>query len=98
MGEDLGVSPLTLAEMLVGPVRAGRLRVAEQMLHDIEVTELPCPPDAAPRLAQLRVDYSLRLPDCCVLPAAEEASALVATFDAQLNAAATNRNIGIYNA
>ena len=45
-------------------------------------------PDAPARLAALRAGTRLRLPDCCVLLAAQTAGAQVASFDERLTAAA----------
>ncbi len=45
------------------------------------------------RLATLRVSTGLRLPDCCVLDAAQTNAARLATFDAALGKAA--RRLGI---
>lgn len=90
-----GVSQITLAESLVSPTRLGRLRAAEQMLRDVGITEVPFPTDAAPRLAQLRVECGLRLPDCCVLLAAESTRGSVATFDARLARAAVSLSLPV---
>jgi len=86
--DDLAVNPLTLAEVLVVPVRDGRLDDVLALLRDLEVAELPCPPDAATRLAHLRVTTGLKMPDCCVLLTAAEAAANVASFDDRLTNAA----------
>lgn len=94
--QELGVSPLTLAEILVSPTRAGRLNSTERLLRDLGLTEVPLPQDAARRLARLRVECGLKLPDCCVLLAAEQLSAAVATFDAALMQAAQKREIPVY--
>jgi predicted nucleic acid-binding protein len=81
----LGCSPITLAEVLVGPARAGRLDDARAAVTTLGVTEIPLPADAAARLAALRAQTSLKLPDCCVLLAAQAASAArVLTFDDRL--------------
>ena len=95
MDENLGINPVTLAEVLVGPTRAGRLDDALAVLRDLEVESLPFPSDAAVRLARLRASTTLKLPDCCVLLAAEDAGAQVASFDARLIAAATSRGLSV---
>jgi len=82
--EEFGASSITLAEVLVGPARQGRLAEARVALHALEVRELPLPGDAAERLAVLRAAVGLRLPDCCVLLAAQEAGGTVLTFDERL--------------
>ncbi len=93
--DDLGMNPLTLAEVLVAPVREGLLRQAQEALRDLEVNELPFPSDTAVRLAELRATTGLRMPDCCVVLAAEDAGATVASFDRQLIQAAKARNMAV---
>lgn len=95
-GHELGVSPLTLAEVLVNPTRAGRLDEAERLLRNVGLTEVPLPHDAGRRLALLRVQSGLKLPDCCVLLAAEQTSAAIATFNDALTRAARDREIPLY--
>ena len=92
-GDDsLAASPLTLAEVLVGPARVGLLDRATAALRQLEVTSVSLAQDAHLRLAALRAITNLKLPDCCVLLAAEQAHAAVATFDVRL--AATARELG----
>lgn len=93
--DDLGINPLTLAEVLVVPARDGRLEPAQSALRDLEVEELPFPPDTAVRLAQLRASTGLRMPDCCVLLAADHAVATVASFDDRLVKSATDLNLPV---
>jgi predicted nucleic acid-binding protein len=87
-GETLGASTITLAETLVSPARAGRLVDVEAALQRLGVGELALGEDAPGRLAKLRAEIGLKLPDCCVLLAAEEHSGVVASFDSSLIAAA----------
>lgn len=94
--EDLGASTLTLAEVLVAPARAGRLDAAEAALRDLGVDVVALPGDAAPRLARLRADTGLRLPDCCVLLAARQSGAALATFDDRQAAAARDLGIAVH--
>ncbi|MBA3991618.1 MAG: type II toxin-antitoxin system VapC family toxin [Actinomycetota bacterium] len=93
---DLGVNPLTLAEVLVVPARDGRLEPTQAALRDLEVDELPFPSDTAARLARLRATTGLKMPDCCVLLAAEDAAASLATFDNRLVQTAAARNLPIF--
>lgn len=86
--EQLAASPLTLAEVLVGPARAGRMAQAQAALRDLGVTSIPLDEAAPSELASLRSDTRLRLPDCSVLLAAASVQATVATFDQRLAAAA----------
>jgi len=82
--DEFAANPLTLAEVLVGPARTGRLDAARSVLRDLQVDELPFPADTAIRLARLRADTGLRMPDCCVLLAAQQAAGRIAAFDEQL--------------
>jgi predicted nucleic acid-binding protein len=86
--EPLGASPITLAETLVSPARADRLADAQTALRQLGVDELTLGENAPGRLAQLRTDTGLKLPDCCVLLAAQDHDARVASFDTDLLKAA----------
>jgi predicted nucleic acid-binding protein len=86
--DELAVSTLTLAEVLVGAARGGRMADALAALGDLEVAERMFPADAAMKLAVLRASTGLRMPDCCVLLSAQEDRARVASFDARLIASA----------
>ena len=93
--ERLAASPLTLAEVLVGPARSGRRDAAQVAVETLGVDLIPLSPDAPQRLAALRAETRLRLPDCCVLLAAISAKAAVATFDERLAAAATELGLTV---
>ena len=97
---DLGVDPLTLAEVLVAPARNDLIEAAKAALRNLEVAELPFP--SAVRLARLRSTTGLRMPDCCVLLAAEDAAATAATaatiasFDDRLVHTAEARKVSVF--
>ena len=95
IGDDLGANSLTLAEVLVVPAQGGHLDLVQAVLHDLEVAELPFPADTAVKLAQLRADTGLKMPDCCVLLAAEDSGARVACFDDRLARAAEERDLEV---
>ncbi len=83
---------ITLAEALVAPARAGRLEETESLLRELEVEPIGLSPDSVPRLAALRAETGLRMPDCCVLLAAALAGAdAILTFDEHLARAAGAR-------
>jgi predicted nucleic acid-binding protein len=82
--EPLGAGTITLAETLVGPTRAGRLDDAVVALDRLGVAELPLGNEAPARLARLRAEVGCKLPDCCVLLAAQEHGGTVASFDSAL--------------
>jgi predicted nucleic acid-binding protein len=89
----LSASRVTLAEVLVGPARAGKLELAMAALAQLGVLGLGLDPDAPARLAGLRAATGLKLPDCCVLLAAEQVNASIATFDERL--AGASRRLGM---
>ncbi|HET9731991.1 MAG TPA: type II toxin-antitoxin system VapC family toxin [Acidimicrobiales bacterium] len=91
--DDFGANPLTLAEVLVVPARDDRLDEARLALREVEVEELPFPGDTAVKLALLRSETGLKMPDCCVLLAAEQVGGRLASFDDGLRKAAVNRNV-----
>jgi predicted nucleic acid-binding protein len=82
--EPLGASTITLAETLVGPTRAGRLEDVIAALDRLGVAELPLGGEASARLARLRAEVGCKLPDCCVLLAAQEHGGTIASFDSAL--------------
>lgn len=92
-GEPLGASPITLAETLVSPARAGRLGDAEAALQRLGVQELPLKRGAPGQLAEMRAEVGLKMPDCCVLLAAQDHEGIVASFDSDLLSAA--RKLGL---
>lgn len=96
--EQLAASPLTLAEVLVGPAHLNRIDRVEAVLRDLELTTVALSEDAPARLASLRASTRLRLPDCGVLLAAESTGACIATFDDRLAAAATTLGLDVRTA
>lgn len=87
--DELAASTSTLAEVLVGAARAGRLDEQLAAIAALQITELTVEPGAAAALARLRADTGLRMPDCCVLHAALNSHAqALATRDTRLAKAA----------
>lgn len=81
----LGASSITIAEVLVRPARNGKLDVVRSAIQELQVEEIPIPEGAAARLAILRAETGLKLPDCCVVLAAQDVYAsVVLTLDDQL--------------
>jgi predicted nucleic acid-binding protein len=91
----LAVSPITHAEVLVGPTRAGTLATTQQALAALRVSEVALPDDGAPRLAALRADTRLKLPDCCVILAAQQSGGALLTFDRRLTAVARELDVAV---
>ena len=92
----LGASPISLAETLVAPARTGQVNAARDALERIGIAVLELSDDAPLRLARLRADTGRKLPDCCVLLAAQDHEGVVASFDADLLKAA--RALGLETA
>jgi predicted nucleic acid-binding protein len=93
--EEFVIHPLTLAEVLVGGVRAGR---GEEMLTDLErigIHVADRPLGEPLRLANLRVTSGLKLPDCCVLDTALHTGRVLATFDEALALAARQHHVTV---
>jgi hypothetical protein len=84
-----------LAEVLVGPTRAGKLELATAALAQLGIDGVGLNPDAPARLAGLRASTLLKMPDCHVLLAAEQVNGQVATFHGLLAAAARALGLGV---
>lgn len=93
--DELVVNSLTLAEIFVAPVRDGHLEAVVAALAALDVHELSFPDETAVRLARLRAETGLKMPDCCILLAAEAQGASIATFDGRLAKLAEKRGISV---
>lgn len=96
--EDLSMHPMTVAESLVGQTRIGMLDDALRDMDRLEIEQHVPAHDEPQRLAALRVQTALKLPDCCVLAAAIELGATLATFDARLASVARDRGLEVVGA
>jgi predicted nucleic acid-binding protein len=93
-----GASPVTLAEVLGAPTRVGRLELTAAGLRKLKIQRVPLSETSPELLARLRVETNLKLPDCCVIHAAEQVGAgTVATFDDRLAMAARQRGLTVAN-
>ena len=90
---DAGV--ITMAECRVGPVRAGQLDAFEDFVGALGIKIIPLLAGADADLANLRAETGLKLPDCCVLAAAAETGARLATFDIRLEMCARAMDIEV---
>lgn len=85
--------PVTLAEVLTGPVRHGLEARVSRAIAELGV-EISRPDDDEPsRVAQLRVATALKLPDCYVLALAEQSGSMLASFDDRLRWLARQRGV-----
>ena len=94
-GERLLIHSLNLAEVLVGGVRAGRGQEMLSDLHAIGIRVADHTEGEHLRLAQLRVECGLTLPDCCALDTALATESALATFDDTLARAARTRHVTV---
>ena len=94
-GTPFGASTISLAETLVGPARSGKSRLARDALDRLAVAELAFGGDASARLASLRAETGLKLPDCCVLLAARDHDGAVASFDMDLTRRAQELGLAV---
>lgn len=70
-GLQLVISPVTLAEVLVGPLQAGQEALAQRYQRALAAFELvPIGAEVAAQAARLRVRYRLKLPDAFQLACA----------------------------
>jgi predicted nucleic acid-binding protein len=94
-GTSLAVNTVTLAECLVLPTRQDRVAMTVEKLVALGVVEVAFPAGAAERMAQLRVDTGLKLPDCIVLLTALDQRGALATFDDRLRRAALDEGVPV---
>jgi len=93
-GQPFAASVITMAEVLVAPARAGVLERTWSLLERMRVTSVGLADESIIELARLRARTNLKLPDCCVLHAAQRVGAeRVLTFDART--AASARELGL---
>jgi predicted nucleic acid-binding protein len=89
------VHTITMAEVLVGGVRAGHGASMRDDLHAAGIVVAPYDDGEPLRLAEMRVGSGLKLPDCCVLGTAIHHQASLATFDEALAAAAHKWGVAV---
>lgn len=81
-----GTSALHLAETLLRPVSVAKADDGmDALIQHLGIDTVPILGTDAYRLAELRAHTGLKMPDCCVLLAAERSAATaIATFDVRL--------------
>ncbi|MCE7480716.1 MULTISPECIES: type II toxin-antitoxin system VapC family toxin [Microbacterium] len=96
--EELAMHQISIAESLVGPAKRNVIDVAERAIGTLGVERLQAPIDEPRRLALLRAETGLKMPDCCVLAGAESNGATLATFDRRLADVARERGVEVVGA
>lgn len=89
------VHTVTMAEVLVGGVRVGRGVSMWDDLRAAGIDVAQSDADEPLRLAELRANTGLKLPDCCVLDVALHHHATLATFDVALASVARHRGVTV---
>lgn len=90
---EFAASVVSLAEVLVGPTRGGTLDRAREVIGGLEIQPIGIDESTPETLAALRATTGLKMPDCCVLLAAQRVYGSVASFDDRLTRAA--RTVGL---
>jgi len=94
-GEELYLSVLTHAEILVTPARDKKLKSFNANLESGGFEVIGITPDFALELAKCRAETSLKMPDACVLALAKSLGAALTTADQKLAAAARKAKVGV---
>ena len=93
----LAASAVTITEVLTAPARREQLPRAVAALRRLGVRGIPLETHSSESLALLLATTKLKLPDCCVIAAAEQEQATaIATFDDQLVRVARDRGITVH--
>lgn len=87
------LSQITHAETLVHAARQHREEDLYRAIEELGFRVLSHPQDTGVRLAQIRAETGLKLPDCYVILTADQSGSRIATFDDRLAEAA--RRLGI---
>jgi len=85
--------PVTVAESLVVAVRDGRGDEVDARIRELGVDVVAIGRESPMRLATLRVETGLRMPDCCSIDVARHHDAVLVTFDERQATAA--RGLGL---
>lgn len=94
-GDELVMSTLTYAEVLVHPIRENRVNIFESSIEHLGVRFHPIDATDARRLADVRATSKLKMPDAVVLSTGLAESATIATTDEALSAAARKSGLKV---
>ncbi|MEY2954833.1 MAG: hypothetical protein RL530_434 [Actinomycetota bacterium] len=92
-GDQIAIPALTLAEVMVRPIAAGKMDFLKQNLESLRLDVVPMLPEDAEPLAHMRSETGLKMPDALVLLTAVSLGAELMSTDASLISKA--RNLGI---
>lgn len=92
---ELMVHSITVAESAFGAAERHRLPQLREAFEKLGIISTPSDAEQPWRLAQLRADTGLAIPDCCVLDLAMQADQPLATFDQRMAAQAMARGVAL---
>ena len=97
VSEELMISALTYAEILVAPIRVDRLKEFRKGINSLGFSIDDIASEDAEEIAGLRAKTGLKMPDVIVLHAALKHAASLATADAALTRKAAALGIAVYS-
>jgi predicted nucleic acid-binding protein len=97
VSEELMISSLTYAEILVAPIRADRLNEFRNGIDSLGFSFADIASEDAPEIARLRAETGLKMPDVIVLHAALKHAASLATADFALMRKAAALGIAVFS-
>ena len=95
--EELVLHPLTLSEILVGAIRNSSEQKVLSAIDGIGIETWVPDPGHARRIARLRAETHLKLPNACVLDTALAQNAALASFDERLVHAARTCGLEVFS-
>lgn len=93
LSQELSMSALTYAEVMVHPTKAGKADEFQERLAGLHLQVRPCDQSDVADLATLRVESGLRMPDAVVLHESLRLGATLATTDNRLSREARKRGV-----
>lgn len=96
-GFGLQMTVLTQAEVLVHPSRAGRLEKFLKLIRGLGLEITPIEEVDASKLASIRSNTNLKMPDVVVLHQAMKVNGSIATTDQQLAKVAKSKGVGVFH-
>jgi predicted nucleic acid-binding protein len=94
---ELQMSALTQAEVLVHPARAGKLEKFLKLIRGLGLEITPIEEADASKLASIRSNTNLKMPDVVVLHQAMKVNGSIATTDQQLAKVAKSKGVGVFH-
>lgn len=94
---ELQMSALTQAEVLVHPARAGKLEKFLKLIRGLGLEITPIEEADASKLASIRSNTNLKMPDAVVLNQALKVNGSIATTDNKLAKVAKSKGVGAFH-